>query len=143
MLNEEILRNDDSCENSIKELLRHFPMGYDGPWTLETQLGCVKLGLGRYLGTACHRGYFTAHSMAGQKFDGEDLTKVDLSYMNLQGASFKGCNLTYANFQGADLREVDFRDAVLYRTRLRDCNLQGAFLEMVDLTTADLVRAKL
>ena len=80
--------------------------------------------------------------MAGQKFDGEDLTKADLSWFDFTDASFRGCNLTYVNFQGANLTGADLRDTICYKTRFRDGNLIGAFLEMVDLSTADLTRSR-
>ncbi len=82
----------------------------------------------------------------------EDLKKfifdVLIASAKLQGACFRGCDLSNAVFEGYDLRGVDFGNANLTKANftkanLTETNLQGAILIEAIFTGADLRWANL
>ncbi len=78
-----------------------------------------------------------------ETLEGLDLTRVDLSGLDLQGVSFRKSVLTRANLSGTRLDGADFTDAVLDSADLRKANLTRAVLANVDATSAQLEEAVL
>ncbi len=82
------------------------------------------------------------------RFEGEDLSKLNLSSANLMGAhlrdaNLRDANLRDANLSGADLFMTDLRGANLKGTDLSDADLSGADLRFADLSDTDLRDTKL
>ena len=71
------------------------------------------------------------------------LSRVDLSFTNLEGANLRRADLRGANLQGADLEGADLWRADLEGADLRGANLEGADLRRANLEGADLRRADL
>lgn len=68
---------------------------------------------------------------------------LDLSDLQLQGATLNGCNLTGAALAGAQLQRADLRNASLRFADLMDARLTRAVLAGSDLTGASLAGAQL
>ncbi|WP_373536043.1 pentapeptide repeat-containing protein [Microcoleus sp.] len=68
---------------------------------------------------------------------------VDLSQMNLAGANFKGANLEGANLEGANLEGANLERVNLKGANLKNANLKGAILRYANLEGADLEKANL
>jgi len=72
-----------------------------------------------------------------------DLTLVDLRYTSLRNADFDYTNLTTAFFNGADLEQASFRNANFERANLVEANLNKAFLRGANFEQANLNRASM
>lgn len=59
---------------------------------------------------------------------GKNYDRLDLSRLNLQGASFQNSSCIGVDFSGSDLRQVNFSAAKLAQTQLFSCDLSGACL---------------
>ncbi len=68
---------------------------------------------------------------------------IDLSHMNLAGANFKGANLQGANLQGANLQGANLERTNLKGANLKGTNLKGAVLRAANLEKANLEEANL
>ncbi|OCR01722.1 hypothetical protein BCD67_13965 [Oscillatoriales cyanobacterium USR001] len=68
---------------------------------------------------------------------------VDLSQMNLAGASFKGANLEGANLEGANLEGANLERVNLKGANLKNANLKGANVRFANLEGANLEGANL
>lgn len=81
----------------------------------------------------------TIYSFIGQlvngvkDFHGTDLSRIDLSYLHLEGLNFKGANLSGCTFQFTGLISCNFENA-----DLSDVNMRRTVLENVNLTNANL-----
>ncbi|HLO48661.1 MAG TPA: pentapeptide repeat-containing protein [Kamptonema sp.] len=67
----------------------------------------------------------------------------DLSQMNLAGANLKGANLEGANLEGANLEDANLERANLKGANLKNVNLKGAVLQFANLEGANLEKANL
>lgn len=81
-----------------------------------------------------------------------DLSRIDLSNMNLTGINFAGADLSYSNLVGAtlngnsfsqaNLKGANLRKAVVTNTNFSGANLKGANLSLTDLRGAIFVSAQ-
>ena len=88
------------------------------------------------------------YDLRGIPLDEQDLKKVDLPFVHLEGAELSGVDLQEAdlfeaNLKGADLRRVKLQKADLSRAKLQGADLTEAHLEGADLGGADLRGASL
>lgn len=95
--------------------------------------------------------------LRGANLRGTDLVEADLQFADIEGADLRGAVLKDANIGSANLRGADLSGAqmmhvqgkaigpatLLTGARLRETNLQCAFLPGVDLRGADLERSNL
>jgi uncharacterized protein YjbI with pentapeptide repeats len=72
------------------------------------------------------------------KYEGFNLSRMDLSGANLSGANLEGVNLEKTNLEGANLERANLRGA-----NLQGANLKGAVLGAANLEKADLEEANL
>ncbi len=72
-----------------------------------------------------------------------DLSGMDLSNRNLDGADLEQSDLTGCNLEGADLEEANLKGALLSNANLRGSNLKSADFYRADLTDADLAGANI
>ncbi|CAM2066350.1 Pentapeptide repeat-containing protein [Sulfidibacter corallicola] len=72
-----------------------------------------------------------------------NLSKADLSGVNLAGADLRRVNLIRADLSGANLNKADLSRANLISTHLADANLSGALLKESNLMRAVLDRCNL
>ncbi len=85
---------------------------------------------------------------AGEKFDGFDLTGIDLSGCVLTGISLRGSMLEKANLADADLSGADLTEAILTGADISKCKMPGADLSGISASRikakeADLFSARL
>ena len=73
----------------------------------------------------------------------KSLSKIDLSYSNLNGLSFREVNLNQANFRGANLKNTHFYLANLCDTDFSDADISEASIEESSLVQANLTKANL
>lgn len=73
----------------------------------------------------------------------KSLSKIDLSYSNLNGLSFREVNLSQANFRGANLKNTHFYLANLCDTDFSDADISEAIIEESSLVQANLTKANL
>mgnify|MGYP000843586353 FL=1 len=73
----------------------------------------------------------------------KSLSKIDLSYSNLNGLSFREVNLSQANFRGANLKNTHFYLANLCDTNFSDTDISEARIEESSLIQANLTKANL
>ncbi len=66
----------------------------------------------------------------------ENLSNLDLSFLNFTGAILRGADLRDTDLRGADLRDTDLRGVNLRDTDLRGVNLRGVNLRGVNLCGA-------
>lgn len=95
-------------------------------------------------------GYIEGVRKRGEKPDlsRANLSSVDLRYQNLQGvklyrANLDGADLNGVNLQGADLSKASLRDAKLYGAKLQNAQMLGAKLAEARMKEADLSGANL
>lgn len=67
--------------------------------------------------------------LRGIYFDRENLENANLSFTQLENASFWETNLKRANLTGANLKEADLYESNLMGTNLTKTNLEGVILE--------------
>ena len=77
-------------------------------------------------------------AQAGIDLHGCDLSRQDLSDVNLQGPILRAVNLSAAKLRGANLSKTDLRDAQLLGSDLQsvdfsDADLRGAFMTKAQL----------
>ncbi|WP_229614315.1 pentapeptide repeat-containing protein [Pseudomonas syringae] len=113
--------------------------------------------------------HFAASSIAGSKipmitegyvvdlrginFDGYDLSGLDLCFMDLSHASFKGCMLTKTCFQRSDLSFADFTHSTMpeadllqihaHKAVFDHCSMESAMMMASDLTGSSFREANL
>ncbi len=80
---------------------------------------------------------------SGESFVDHDLTGADLSGLDLSVGNFQGAFLEGADLSGCKLTQADFSGAVLARANLRGADLSKANLSGTNLGDASLVDAKL
>ena len=81
--------------------------------------------------------------LAGKKIETKDLSDIDMSYANLNGADLSGFNLGVAELKRADLRRANLYGADLSDASLAIANFYGADLSDANLTHANLSKANL
>jgi len=93
--------------------------------------------------------YLVGVSLQNTKLRGADLSRANLEEANLQGADLRGANLTLARLYGSKIdwsTKIDVKWRLVweivnrgaYGRNLRGVDLQGAFLQEVDFSTANL-----
>jgi hypothetical protein len=102
--------------------------------------------------------YHSDHKTMKETLEAAVQAKVNLSYVDLQGADLSYMNLPYAyllrvnlflatlreaNLERADLRGANLREANLFQADLREANLSRANLSRANLSRANLSRASL
>jgi uncharacterized protein YjbI with pentapeptide repeats len=98
----------------------------------------VLLKLSDHMGwLANEAGYLRAN------FEGADLSGLDLSMNNFDGAMFWHANLSGCDLSNCNLSGAEFLGANLRAANLRGANLKGAWFERTDLTLADLRDCKI
>ena len=76
-------------------------------------------------------------------FQGEDLSGMDLSYVNLNGSDFSSTDLSYANFHSSDLSGVDFSWAKLSGVDFSLAKLSGTDFSWANFNDVDFSLANL
>jgi signal transduction histidine kinase len=82
-------------------------------------------------------------NLAGQRLNGLDFSKRDLSGASLREAKLTECDLSAANLSHADLRDAEFRACNLSRANLAGALAADAFFAQCDLTHARFEAADL
>ena len=72
---------------------------------------------------------------------GEDLSNMNLSFINLSNADLRYTNLSNTNLHHANLQKADLRGSNLQNTDLSNANLNSACLTRTDLRVAKLRNA--
>ena len=88
-------------------------------------------------------GHCSGEDLNGQYLSELNLTEIDLSYANLSGAKLRSANLSGANLSYADLTNANLEYAYLGKANLTNANLYEANLEWADLGNADLQNTNL
>ena len=73
----------------------------------------------------------------------KNLSKIDLSYSNLSGLSFRKVILSQADFRGANLKNANFYQATLYKADFSGADISEAYIEESLLNQANLTKADL
>lgn len=73
----------------------------------------------------------------------KNLSKIDLSYSNLSGLSFRKVILSQADFRGANLKNANFYQATLYKADFSGADISEAYIEESSLNQANLTKADL
>lgn len=84
------------------------------------------------------RADFSYADLKNAKFDEEYMEGIELSYANLQGASFRNTDLEYANLIGANLRDAKFEETYMNGINFSNANLQNSLIANVKMTYATL-----
>ncbi|XP_070780675.1 BTB/POZ domain-containing protein KCTD9b [Enoplosus armatus] len=84
----------------------------------------------------------------GLNFNGADLSRLDLRYINFKMANLRGANLTHANLSGANLERADLSMACLDATNLQGVkmlctNAEGASLRGCNFEDPSGIKANL
>ncbi len=81
---------------------------------------------------------FSYADLQNAKFDEDYMEGIELSFANLQGASFRNTDLAYANLVGANLEDAKFEETYMNGINFSDANLQNSFITNVKMTNATL-----
>lgn len=73
----------------------------------------------------------------------KNLSKIDLSYSNLSGLSFRKVILSQADFRGTNLKNANFYQATLYKADFSRADISEACIEESSLNQANLTKADL
>ena len=73
----------------------------------------------------------------------KNLSKIDLSYSNLSGLSFRKVILSQADFRGANLKNAHFYQATLYKADFSGADISEAYIEESSLNQANLTKTDL
>ena len=73
----------------------------------------------------------------------KNLSKINLSYSNLSGLSFREVNLSQADFRGANLKNTRFYWANLFEADFSGADISEANIEESSLVQANLTKANL
>ncbi len=84
---------------------------------------------------------FSYADLQNANFDGNYMQGIELSYANLEEATFNNAVLEYANLEGAKLTGVDFEETFMSGIQLNDANLQNSHLRNVKMRNANLKKA--
>ena len=84
---------------------------------------------------------FSYADLKNANFDENYMQGINLSYANLEGATFSNAILEYANLEGAKLTGVDFEETFMNGIILNDANLQNSHLHNVKMRNANLKKA--
>ncbi len=81
---------------------------------------------------------FSYADLKNAKFDEDYMEGVELSFANLQGASFRNTDLEYANLIGANLQGAKFEETYMNGINFSDADLRNSLMANVKMTYATL-----
>jgi len=84
---------------------------------------------------------FSYADLENANFDGNYMNGIELSFANLESATFRDAVLEYANLEGANLKKVEFAETYMNGIKLNDADLQNSHLHNVKMRNANLKKA--
>ncbi len=81
---------------------------------------------------------FSYADLQHAKFDEDYMEGIELSFANLQGASFRNTDLEYANLVGANLQDAKFEETYMNGINFTNADLRNSLMANVKMTYATL-----
>ena len=73
---------------------------------------------------------FSREELEKRAFDGEFLSNIDCSHMDLRGIDLSGCIFEQANFSGADLGGANLKESIFTQSDFDHVGLQKAQMKL-------------